>query len=89
MANFNGNNTLFMASLFTFLAPNYKLYTGNFQATTLYFGYILAAYMVIYFTTMRNSKQNVRYAPNYNETHFSGVAAGAFLGLLLRRRIRI
>ena len=40
--------TLFLASLFTTMAPEYKLYSGNWL--TIPFLYILAFYGVLFFT---------------------------------------
>jgi hypothetical protein len=65
--------------------PNYKIYSGIHMATTVYFYYILMAYCLMYFTQMRNIRKNVIHARNDNETHYSGVASGAFLGWALRK----
>ena len=50
MSNTNGNFTLLLTSLFTFLAPNYAVYRGGGMATTIFFYYILAFYGMLFFT---------------------------------------
>ena len=49
MTNNNGNATLFFASLFSALAPNYTLYQGG-ALTTVYFWHISLAIGMMYFT---------------------------------------
>ena len=87
MANNNGNATLFFSSLFTFLAPNYKIVNGKNLATSFYFSYILIGLCILYFTAQGSAKYNRQYRRHDNETHYSGVTTGAILGFLIRRRI--
>ena len=47
LGNTNGNTTLFLTSLFTAMAPEYKLYQGSFLNIT--FLYIVAFYAVLFF----------------------------------------
>ena len=47
-SNTNGNITLFLASVFTAMAPEYKLYHGAYLKVT--FLYILALYGILFFT---------------------------------------
>lgn len=49
MSNNNGNLTLFFTSLFSAIAPHYRIFGGG-QLTTVYFWHILLAVMIIYFT---------------------------------------
>eukprot|EP00354_Favella_ehrenbergii_P010490 CAMPEP_0170457324 /NCGR_PEP_ID=MMETSP0123-20130129/4656_1 /TAXON_ID=182087 /ORGANISM="Favella ehrenbergii, Strain Fehren 1" /LENGTH=148 /DNA_ID=CAMNT_0010721083 /DNA_START=264 /DNA_END=710 /DNA_ORIENTATION=- len=48
LSNTNGNMALFLVSLFTGMAPEYKLYAGSYLTVT--FLYILAFYAVLFFT---------------------------------------
>ena len=83
----NGNNTLFTMSFFTFLVPDYTIFSRGSMATTFYFYYIFLAYCLMYFTEMRNFKKGIVHKRNDNETHYSGVIFGAILGMLMRRRL--
>ena len=47
-SNTNGNMTLFLASVFTAMAPEYKLYAGQYLSIT--FMYVLAFYGILFFT---------------------------------------
>ena len=90
-ANTNGNISLFLVSLFTGLAPNYKIYSGRYLS--VHFFYILAFYGVLFFmnhmTMDQISKVGVKVrAGNHNETHYACMVLGAGIGMLLKRRIR-
>ena len=58
------------------------------MATTLFFGYVWLAYLMIYFTEhlMQEPSRHVR-AQNNNETHYTAVLLGVLSGLVLRRRL--
>lgn len=83
--------TLFLASVFTAMAPEYKLYAGSYLKVT--FLYILAFYGILFFTEhitmdqMRAKGVHVK-AQNNNETHYAAVVLGLGVGLLFRGRAR-
>ena len=87
-SNSNGNATLFFTSLFTSLAPGYRIYAGKSMLGTMFFYYLTSMYFLLFFTNhfMDTTKQ-FKHAQNHNETHYSAAGAGLLLGLLLRRRI--
>ena len=89
LSNTNGNMTLFLASLFTAMAPEYKLYNGSYVKITFLF--ILAFYGVLFFTEHQSAEQLEKIgstfkASNHNETHYAAVLFGLGLGALFRRR---
>ena len=88
MANHNGNVTLFLVSFFSFIHPNYLLYSSKFQVANIYFWYILVIYGVMYFTNQYNFQKNKAVImQNSNETHYSGFLTGAILGTLFKRHL--
>ena len=88
-SNTNGNLALYLVSLFTTCKPDYRLYYGKYMATNIYFGYLMAAYLVLYFTTHLVSGVKTRHvgAQNHNETHYVAVALGVMSGVMLKRRL--
>lgn len=87
MTNHNGNATLFFASLFSFLLPNFKIVNGRSLITTVYFYFLLAGYSIVYFTKLLDLKGNVYTKPS-NETHYQAIVLGAFLGIFCRRYLK-
>jgi hypothetical protein len=84
MSNNNGNISLFMTSLFTALAPNFRIYAGG-KYTTIYFWHLLAVVASIYF--MSKSYTDKGYGRHDNEIHYSAMATGLLMGALSRRRM--
>lgn len=81
---------LFLSTLFAAMAPSYKAIQT--QMFSVPFFYILAFYVVLFFTEhmsidqMRKAGVFVK-AQNYNETHIACIVLGVGLGILFRRRI--
>ena len=89
ISNSNGNATLFLSCLFGSFAPGYRIHRGKHLATTIFFYYLVGAYLLLYFTShLTDAKSQFKHATNHNETHYSAVVTGTLLGLLLRSRIR-
>ena len=51
IANSNGNITLYLVSMFSFMAPHYRMYVGKTMARSMYFYYLMIFYGVLFFTT--------------------------------------
>jgi len=91
MSNTNGNATLFLTSMFSFLLPSYKIFAGRYMATTVFFYYLFGSYALLFFTRHlgfdKEIYKNFRHGKNDNETHYAALVTGAVLGLALRKRI--
>ena len=48
-------------SLFTGLIPGYKIYRGNYMATSIYFYYLLIAFISIYFLDNSSARFNSQF----------------------------
>lgn len=49
-SNSNGNATLFFTSLFTAIAPGYRMFAGKSMMTTMFFYYLTTMYYMLFFT---------------------------------------
>ena len=88
-SNTNGNQALYLVSFFTACSPDYRLYYGKYMATNIYFGYVLAAYLMLFFTQHLITGNTTRHvsAQNHNETHYVAIALGLVSGVMLRKRL--
>ena len=89
VSNMNGNATLFFTTMFTAIAPSYRMFAGKHMATTFFFYYITGIYYLLFFTNhVTDPKmEQFKHAQNYNETHYASAVLGVVLGLLVRRRL--
>ena len=86
MSNHTGNISLFFSSILVAWNPQLVLLATRSQFTTIYFYYLWAFYLVLYFTRQIASDPNLR-ARNYNETHIAGLLSGLLLGVILKNKL--
>ena len=88
MSNTNGNITLFLSTMFAAMAPGYKL--AGSSTFALFFYFIPVFYSILFFFEHLNAEQKQKvkmHSKNDNETHYSALALGLFLGTAIKFRL--